>query len=254
CSLRDSAVSTIRCLNLFYGFGTENFATAVSYIDRFLSRVKVHPKYYSCLASACFFLAAKFHQESEDIPSIDELVTLQRQTWKSSDLKRMELVVLEKLSWNLWTVTCPEIARICCDIISSFCPNQTAPKLLDILQKYEVCVNYSCCAIYSPAALAVSLLHLSFREAAGPLSPAIVQCLLYLQSQTMVNDSEVHECTCAVVGILDNYSNNPALHPSCLPLPKPAPRVNLVQKPSFYGDTDLPTIEEEINMERCCLE
>ena len=60
-----------------------------------------------------------------------------------------ELVVLEKLKWEMWPVTCPEIAKLYCDILTLVEPNIHRSHLDDILQKFEVCINYKFCAIYT---------------------------------------------------------------------------------------------------------
>lgn len=59
-----------------------------------------------------------------------------------------------------------------------------------------------------------------------------------------IADSEFHECYETITKILHNYTVNPQVHPVCLPIPKPQPRINLITRPSVYGDTDLPTIYE----------
>lgn len=70
----------------------------------------------------------------------------------------------------------------------------------------------------------------------------ITQNVFYFVFQ--VGDSEFYECYESVTKILYNYCNYPSSHPACLPLPKPQPRINLMTRPSAYGDTDLPTIYE----------
>ena len=49
----------------FYNFGTDTFATAIEYMDRFLSKLKVKRRYLSCISAACFYLSAKMNEESE---------------------------------------------------------------------------------------------------------------------------------------------------------------------------------------------
>lgn len=240
---RDNAVSSLRCLNRFYNFSSQTFATAVQYLDFVLSRVKVQNKYLSCLAAACYYISTKIHEEPEDIPSASELSQIHRQIWKASDLKRMELVVLEKLSWKLWPVTCPTVLEHICNLLHMMDPSLPENMLSEMLYKFEVCINYTDCVVYSVPTLALCLVQLYLKQMSR-LSPVVSQHLLKLHEICDISDSELYECYQTVTKILDNYTNKPSSHPSCLPLPKPQPRLCLVTKPSMYGDTDLPTIYE----------
>ncbi|KAJ8297802.1 hypothetical protein KUTeg_024333 [Tegillarca granosa] len=157
---RDCAVSSLRCMTLFYGSDTQTFATAVSFLDRFLSKVKVQHRYLSCVAAACYFLAAKINEEPE-----------------------------------------PSTLALC------------------ILQK------------------AFSELELN--------SPVTHQLISWLHQICEVKDSEIYECHSNITCILSNFTNRPESHPSCLPIPKPQPRRSIISRPSYYGDSELPTIEEE---------
>lgn len=243
---RDSAVSTIRCLNVFYSFSCETFAAAVNFLDRILARVKVQRKYISVMAAACFYISAKFNEEAEEVPSASEISYLHGQTWKPSDLKRMEMLVIEKLEWQIWPVTCPSLLKVICDIVRSL-PHQsdTAQNLtLDtLLNKFQVCINYSSCAIFTPTTLALALIQHTLTER-NIQTLEMNRYLLWLQSLCLVQDSEFYECFNTVSEILDLYTNRPGSHPTCLSVPKPQTRMSLISRPSYYGCTDLPTIDE----------
>lgn len=86
-------------------------------------------------------------------PSATELAHIHRQMWKASDLKRMELVVLGKLSWKLWPVTCPTILKSICDILNIVDPSLPETMIDDLLLKFEICINYSDCVVYSVSLL-----------------------------------------------------------------------------------------------------
>ncbi|XP_063415457.1 cyclin-G2-like [Mytilus trossulus] len=240
---RDNAVSSMRCLNQFYNFSSQTFATAVQYLDFVLSKVKVQNKYLSCLVAACHYISTKINEEPEDTPSATELSHIHRKMWKASDLKRMELVVLQKMNWKLWPVTCSSILKHICDIMSKVNPSLPSSLLDDLLQKFEVCINYNNCVLYTIPTLCLSLVQLHLKES-DLLTPALSLCLLQLHELCDVGDSEFYECYESVTKILYNYCNYPSSHPACLPLPKPQPRINLMTRPSAYGDTDLPTIYE----------
>ncbi|XP_033743177.1 cyclin-G1-like [Pecten maximus] len=240
-SQRDSAVSTIRCLSMFYSYSCETFAAAVNFLDRFLFKMKVQHKYISVVAAACFYISAKFNEEAEEIPSASEISCLHGQMWKPSDLKRMEMLILEKLKWEIWPMTCPSLLKSICDIISL--PGHYTSLLDSLLTKFKVCINYSSCAIFKSATLALALIQHTVTEM-NVQTFELNQCLLWLHAICQVQDSEFYECFCTVSEILDQYRNQPGSRPSCLKVPKPPIRMSLISRPSYYGCTDLPTIEE----------
>lgn len=90
-------------------------------------------------------------------PSATELAHIHRQMWKASDLKRMELVVLGKLSWKLWPVTCPTILKSICDILNIVDPSLPETMIDELLHKFEICINYSDCVVYSVSLLLLLL-------------------------------------------------------------------------------------------------
>lgn len=68
--------------------------------------------------------------------------------------------------------------------------------------------------------------------------------MLQLQTACQISDSELFDCQCTISQQLDLYNLHSTTQPPCLPLPRIAPRPSLVTRPSWYGNTDLPTIEE----------
>ena len=56
-------------------------------------------KHLWCIATSCLFIAAKIHEESEKVPTVDELVSGAGCTFSVTDLRRMELLILDKLGW-----------------------------------------------------------------------------------------------------------------------------------------------------------
>ncbi|XP_023563437.1 cyclin-I isoform X5 [Octodon degus] len=67
-SQRDEVIQWLAKLKYQFNLYPETFALASSLLDRFLATVKAHPKYLSCIAISCFFLAAKTVEEDEKIP------------------------------------------------------------------------------------------------------------------------------------------------------------------------------------------
>ena len=66
---------------------------------------QAHPRYLSCIATSCFYIAAKVQEENGIIPSAADLVKLSQCGGTPDDLRRMERLILDKLHWELNSVT-----------------------------------------------------------------------------------------------------------------------------------------------------
>lgn len=242
---RDSAVSSIRVMQRFYSFGADTFASAIEYMDRFLSKVKVKRRYLSCISAACFYLSAKMNEESEDIPSASELSSIHREVWKPSDLKRMEKLVLDKLGWSLYpSSSCLAFLEIMLDVLQQMgVAAEDGEFWSEVVERLELFLNYSSCCLYKSSTLALATLQQCLKV--FNISTVVSRfMMLQFQSACQISDSELFDCQCAISQQFDLYNLHSTTHPLCLPLPKIAPRPNLVTRPSWYGNTDLPTIEE----------
>ncbi|XP_065885608.1 cyclin-I-like [Dysidea avara] len=98
---RDQAVSLLRGLTKKLECYCETFARAVSILDAFLNQVKVRVKFLNCLAVTCFFIAAKLEEDIEYVPSLEQLVEQSGCGCSTVDIQRMELIVMQKLEFNL---------------------------------------------------------------------------------------------------------------------------------------------------------
>ncbi|XP_045205715.2 cyclin-G1-like [Mercenaria mercenaria] len=241
---RDSAVTSIKSMQRFYNYNCDTLADAINYLDRFISKVKVKRRYLSCVATAAFFLSTKMNEESEYHPTASDLSSLHRHSWKPTDLKRMEKILLEKLDWNLHpSVTSLSYIHIIFRMLS-LVSVEVDRQFFDLLvQRSELYMNYTRCARYQASTLALSIVQQCLKEA--DLSSSLIKYLLiHVQTVFKISDSELFECQCAISKQLELYNTHPSTHPRCLPIPKIVPRPNLIKRPSFYGNTGLPTIEE----------
>ena len=104
-SQRDEVIEWLAKLKYQFNLYPETFALASSLLDRFLATVKAHPKYLSCIAISCFFLAAKTVEEDERIPVLKVLARDSFCGCSSPEILRMERIILDKLNWDLHTAT-----------------------------------------------------------------------------------------------------------------------------------------------------
>lgn len=100
-SQRDQSLLHLLKLSLHFGFEPETFSLAVNYTDRFLGRLKVHPKYLQCIALASLYLASKISEEEEFVPTASDFVAVSRAPCTAADLLRMERLIVQKLDWDL---------------------------------------------------------------------------------------------------------------------------------------------------------
>ncbi|XP_059523860.1 cyclin-I isoform X2 [Myotis daubentonii] len=91
---------------------------------------QAHPKYLNCIAISCFFLAAKTVEEDERIPVLKVLARDSFCGCSSSEILRMERIILDKLNWDLHTATPLDFLHIFHAIAVS-----TRPQLLFSLPK-----------------------------------------------------------------------------------------------------------------------
>ncbi|KAK2818826.1 hypothetical protein Q5P01_024387 [Channa striata] len=104
---RDEAVRWLTELHSRLQLYPETLVLAVSILDRFLAPIKARPKYLRCIAIACFFLAAKM------LCSLSEGARCIQQLWLlSSEILRMERIILDKLNWDLHTATALDFLHI----------------------------------------------------------------------------------------------------------------------------------------------
>ncbi|KAL6048014.1 hypothetical protein STEG23_036135 [Scotinomys teguina] len=104
-SQRDEVIQWLAKLKYQFTLYPETFALASSLLDRFLATVKAHPKYLNCIAISCFFLAAKTVEEDEKIPVLKVLARDSFCGCSTSEILRMERIILDKLNWDLHTAT-----------------------------------------------------------------------------------------------------------------------------------------------------
>ncbi|XP_043939297.1 G1/S-specific cyclin-D2-like [Protopterus annectens] len=81
----------------------EVFPLAVNYLDRYLSVISTDKTQLQLLGAACLLLASKF-KETKPM-SIEELCTYSDYSICEQELKAMELLVLNKLKWDIAAVT-----------------------------------------------------------------------------------------------------------------------------------------------------
>jgi len=101
----------------------EVFTLAVNFLDRFLAVCRIGTNQFQLLGAACLFLASKF-KALEHITS-DKLVMFTDYSITIQELKEWELLILQKLRWELSSTTAM-------DYLDHVIPRLYLPKAVDV--------------------------------------------------------------------------------------------------------------------------
>lgn len=91
-----------------------------------------------------YFFLLQFH------PTATDLASLNRLSWKPSDLKRMEKIILEKLEWKLFpAVTSLAYLEVIYKILETVNSGVNHGFLKMLVERSELYMNYTNCSMYS---------------------------------------------------------------------------------------------------------
>lgn len=94
--VRDKSAYVLRCLKVVYDSSSEVFFMAISLIDRFLTKMKAKQRYMACISVSAFYIASTSHQMVIDP---EHLVSVSQCRCTADDLRRMSVVIQNKLEW-----------------------------------------------------------------------------------------------------------------------------------------------------------
>jgi len=77
---------------------------AVHYLDRILGSVDVAKKQLQLVSMCCILIAAKYEEKDDHVPSVEDLNQCSENTYTPELIKEMEIMVLNRLEWNLGVV------------------------------------------------------------------------------------------------------------------------------------------------------
>uniref|UniRef100_A0A4X1UX16 Cyclin-G1 n=2 Tax=Sus scrofa TaxID=9823 RepID=A0A4X1UX16_PIG len=94
----------LRVENIF-GFSQTTFNLALTIFSRFILSVKVKRRLFHCVTITSLRLAAKVNEEEELVPRVKDFIKHYGSGYSPNELLRMELAILNKLHWDLYTGT-----------------------------------------------------------------------------------------------------------------------------------------------------
>jgi len=203
-SLYSKTIRWIWLLNHDFEYLPDTFSLTVSILDRFLSLVKAKSKYLRCIAITAYFLAIKTMEEDENIPSLAELVKVSECGCSTSDVLRMERIILSKLQWTLNATTPLSFLHLYGALVFSSCEfvkGDMAPTqhLNELTVKLEDCLCNFQFTQFKGSVLALALVSQELES----LSPRWLAVVIKLQKLTGVDFGELIRCREMIHDVFD---------------------------------------------------
>lgn len=92
----------------------ETLYLCLNIVDRYVSRRVVYTKHYQLVGCAALWIAAKFEDAKERVPTLQDLVQICRDTYEESAFLQMEGHVLSTIQWALGHPTAEAWLRLMC--------------------------------------------------------------------------------------------------------------------------------------------
>jgi len=135
----------------------ETLYLTLNIIDRYVSRRIVYIKHYQLVGCAALWIAAKFEDAKERVPTVQDLVQMCRETYEESAFIQMEGHVLSTIQWTLGHPTAEAWLRLmCCG------PCIEEPKVQHVARfLMEITLFYREFIKYPPSSIALGALTLA---------------------------------------------------------------------------------------------
>ncbi|KAH7924850.1 hypothetical protein BV22DRAFT_1012387 [Leucogyrophana mollusca] len=135
----------------------ETLYLTLNIVDRYVARRIVYIKHYQLVGCAALWIAAKFEDAKERVPTVQELAQICRETYDESAFIQMEGHVLSTIQWTLGHPTAEAWLRLmCCDpFVEEEKVQHVARFLMEITLFYREFIKYA------PSSIALGALTLA---------------------------------------------------------------------------------------------
>ncbi|KAI0004276.1 Cyclin, N-terminal domain-containing protein [Russula compacta] len=147
--MRPCLVEFLVELHFTFRLRPETLYLTLNIVDRYVSRRIVYIKHYQLVGCAALWIAAKFEDAKERVPTVQELVHYCRDTYDESAFIQMEGHVLATIQWTLGHPTAEAWLRLMCCVPSAEEPKvqHVARFLMEITLFYREFVRFPASAI-----------------------------------------------------------------------------------------------------------
>ncbi|KAH9944461.1 cyclin [Epithele typhae] len=147
--MRPCLVDFLVELHFIFRLRPETLYLTLNVIDRYVSKRVVYVKHYQLVGCAALWIAAKFEDAKERVPTVHDLAQMCSETYDESAFIQMEGHVLSTIQWTLGHPTAECWLRIlCCGPVTEEAKVQHVARfLMEITLFYREFVQYPSSAI-----------------------------------------------------------------------------------------------------------
>jgi hypothetical protein len=264
---RDAIVANLRLLNIFLNYRHDTFAHSVQLLDSVLSRVQVHQKFLSSIATCCLSIAAKANEPTSSRPpaaSAYELLSLGQPGGTLANLLYTEQIIAELLGIEMLAMssaTTPLVfLRLFHEILATGCGDRWREKLnlTTIINNIEVLECQFEFTRFRADVLALALLGYHIQELVVVdgddilTSSNMLVTIAELQYYCQISNAELAECRELVSRYLIQYGQQPTKLPRLRLSWSISRRTLHKMKPSTRAAQDLePIMEDDVIGQTC---
>ncbi|KAH9486767.1 G1/S-specific cyclin CCN1 [Psilocybe cubensis] len=135
----------------------ETLYLTLNIVDRYVSRRVVYIKHYQLVGCAALWIAAKFEDAKERVPTVQDLVQICRETYEESAFIQMEGHVLSTIQWSLGHPTAEAWLRLMC------CGPSTEDAKVQHVARFlmEITLFYREFVVFTPSTISLASLTLA---------------------------------------------------------------------------------------------
>jgi hypothetical protein len=142
-------------VHLTFRLRPETLYLTSNIVDRYVSKRVVYKKHYQLVGCAALWIAAKFEDAKERVPSVLDLKTICRDAYEPSAFVQMEGHVLATIGWIVGHPTAESWLRIACcgDVFEDTQTQHVARFLMEVTLFYREYVGFTSSAVADAALL-----------------------------------------------------------------------------------------------------
>ena len=200
--MRPCLVDFLVEVHLTFRLRPETLYLTLNIVDRYVSRRIVYIKHYQLVGCAALWIAAKFEDAKDRVPTVHDLAQICREAYDESAFIQMEHHVLDTIQWIVGHPTAEAWLRLACyDTVMEDTKTQHVARFL-----MEITLFYREFVKYAPSAIATGALLLARYTCSKPRRVRFLAFIIpFDASDRCFQPFEETDDALQIVELLDNH-------------------------------------------------